>query len=185
MHYAAARGKAAIMKLLLDHGARIDLADRTQATTLHFSTLSPACTKLTIKRGDLIHAQDRFCRTALHYAALVEEPNIEVRNLLLAAGIQTGTVDLHRQTAQFYYDTHALMHFDSHEVGWFICTMMYEFCFDLTDAALCSAVDSSRYYNQKHQVRFEMQIQEKMIASAEAKKTWTLVSDSDDEDLDP
>ena len=183
LHYAAARGKAAMMKLLLDHGARIDLVDINQATTLHFSVLSPACTKLTIKRGDLINTQDHFCRTALHYAALAEEPDIKVQIMLLAAGVRPGTIDLNGRTAQYYYKANDRGHFESHVAVNFIYTMMYEHCCELTDATLYNAIDCSYHYNQKYNVRFCRHIEEARVASAEAKKTWTIVSNSDDEDF--
>ena len=186
LHYAAARGKAAIMRLLLDHGARIDLKDNDQASTLHFSIMSPACTKLTIERGhDLIHAQDIFCRTALHYTALVEEPNLEVRDMLLAAGIRPGTVDIHLRNAQYYYDDHEDGHFISHKGGEFVCDMMYDCSRELTSSALYSAIDNSQYYMHKYSVRFHREIRESAITSAEKDKYWTMVSDSEDENFEP
>ena len=185
LHYAAARGNAAMMKLLLKHGAKIDLVDKDRATTLHFSVLSPACTKFTIKRGSLIHAQDNFYRTALHYAALPEEPNMEVQDILLEAGVRPGTVDLHGQTAQYYYDTHDLGHFESFEVGSFISTIMHIRCHIFTASTLRFALDKSRYHQQKQSVRFSRQVQGPMRARADKEKTWTVVSDSDDEDFVP
>ena len=183
LHYAAARGKAAIMKLLLDHGARIDLVDNDDATTLHFSIMSPACTKLTLERGNLIHAQDKLCRTALHYTALLEEPNLKVRDMLLAGGVRPGTVDIYRQTAQYYYDTHSDGHFESHKGGQFLGHMMYQCSTELANRALYSAIDNCQYYHQRYSVRFHMQIQENAIASAKREKRWTIVSDSEDEDF--
>ena len=116
LHYAAARGKTDIMDLLLSHGAGIDLVDQKKATTLHFSVLSPGCTRHTIKRcRDLIHNQDDLCRTALHYAALVEEPNMKVRDILLGAGVRPDTVDLRGRTAQYYYDAHEDISSESHK----------------------------------------------------------------------
>ena len=185
LHYAAARGKADIMRLLLDHGARIDLKDNDQATTLHFSIMSPACTKLTIERcHDLICAQDIVCRTALHYTALVEEPNLKVREMLLAAGVRPATVDIHLRNAQYYYDTHSKGHFDSHKGGLFVDHMMYNCSRELTGPALYHAIDNSRYYNNKYSVRFSRQIRQNYIASAEKNKHWTMVSDSEDENFE-
>ncbi|KAL8717149.1 MAG: hypothetical protein Q9181_008354, partial [Wetmoreana brouardii] len=102
LHYAPAMGKVDTIELLLEHGADIEIMDRYQASTLHFSVHSVACTTLTIERGDLIHARDNFCRTALHYAALVKGGNDEVKDLLVAAGVKTGAVDLQCKTAQCY-----------------------------------------------------------------------------------
>ena len=183
LHYAAARGKAAMMNLLLDHGARIDLLDSNKATTLHFSVFSPACTKLTIKRGDLIHTQDHFCRTALHYAALVEEPNFKVRDMLIAAGVRTGTIDLNGRTAQYYYDENEPKNFKYHAAADFIDPTLYAHNPELSDTALYFAIDNSALYGRRYGVRFSRLMKEQESASGEKNKTWTIVSNSDDEDF--
>ena len=101
-HYAAAAGFPKVMKLLLQFGARSDIRDNYHTTALHFGVNWPACTAITIKQGPEVNAQDRFSRTALHYAALVEESVETVTSLLLTAGVKPGTVDLRCKTAEQY-----------------------------------------------------------------------------------
>ncbi|KAL8904849.1 MAG: hypothetical protein Q9207_003009 [Kuettlingeria erythrocarpa] len=116
LHYAAAMDKAETMELLLEHGANIAVKDHSQASTLHYSVMSPACTKLIIEHGDLIRAQDSFARTALHYAYMSEEPNKEVQDLLIKAGVRTGTVDLRGKTGRDYFRSFERGEDVSHEV---------------------------------------------------------------------
>lgn len=185
LHYAAANDKAETMELLLEYRANILARDKYQATTLHFSVKSAACAKLTIERSDLIHAQDSFCRTALHYAALFEEPNEEVRDLLISAGVRPGTVDLQRKTAQDYFDANHYGGFDRVEVTEWVCAMFYCGYYDLSYGALYSALDNSRYYTEQVSDAFSTEMNESFRASAEKDKTWSIVSISDDEDFEP
>ena len=186
LHYAAVRGKTAIMKLLLDQSVKIDLVDNDQATALHFSIMSSVCIKLTIERGNLIHAQDILCRTALHYTAFLEELNLEVRDMLLAGGVRSGTVDIYGKNAQHYYDTHDDNgNFESHKEGNFVFDITYLCSEELVSSELYKAIDNSQYYGREHLVRFHMESQKNVIASAEKDKGWTIVSDSENEDFSP
>ncbi|KAL8727660.1 MAG: hypothetical protein Q9166_005896 [cf. Caloplaca sp. 2 TL-2023] len=185
LHYAAAMDKAETMELLLDYGANILVKDKYQATTLHFSVTSAACAKLTIECGGLIHAQDSFCRTALHYAAMVEEPNEKIRDVLIRAGVRPGTVDLQRKTAQDYFNAYYDRGFDRLEVMEWICDMFYNGCYLLSHGALYAALDNSHYYQGQYTATFSKNVDETLRASAEKNKTWSIVSDSEEEDFEP
>lgn len=179
LHYAAAMDKAETMELLLEHGANIAVKDHFQASTLHFSVMSPACTKLTIERGDLIRAQDSFARTALHYAYMVEEPNEEVQDILIRARIRTGTVDLHGKTAREYIGLFGRENVRQEVVEW-ICSQLWTGCYELSYGGLYGALDSSRVHVGNYWARAMEEMDRK---SAEKEKTWSIVSNSDDERL--
>ncbi len=53
LHWAAAAGKDDTVKLLLDHGAKVELQDETGATAVHLSTqsVSRATVEVFLKRG--------------------------------------------------------------------------------------------------------------------------------------
>ena len=104
LHYAAVMMEADTMQLLLEHGADIAAKDHFDATTLHFSVNSLACTKIAICHGASAEARDNFGRTALHYAALMEDPNDEILDVLIKAGVESGAVDLQHMTADMYLE---------------------------------------------------------------------------------
>ncbi|KAI4150587.1 MAG: hypothetical protein L6R39_002235 [Caloplaca ligustica] len=188
LHYAAAMGRAEIMKLLLEFGAKIDMKDKHQTTTLHFGVVSPACTKLTIELGDLIHARDNFCRTALHYAALTyaaltEIPNRKVRDLL-KAGVRPGTLGLAFRTAQDYYDVHSNRDSHHQEITKWIWGM-YISCYGRSSGALYEVVPAYHYELKERNLEEQDSLGFRCNVSAERKKTLTVVSDSDEEDCYP
>lgn len=182
LHYAAAAGFSDAMEALLLRGARLDITDDYQATTLHFGVNWAACTALAIKRGSQVNAQDRFSRTALHYHALVEEPKAKVADILKAAGVRTGTVDLSRKTAQDYiledYRTH-----DNELVVRWIEQMTYSSRYwELRQEALeRDALGNCSYYRSRYSEYFSR----KRIESQEKSRTWTIVENSDEEDYKP
>ncbi|KAL8952474.1 MAG: hypothetical protein Q9222_001615 [Ikaeria aurantiellina] len=200
LHYAAASGRADTMEILLQHGARIDIKDKNQATTLHFAVASPGCTQVAIEHGDLIHSQDTFCRTALHYAELLEQPNeravdaadsldedepgVDVRTLLQDAGVRQGTVDLDRKTALEYRHEHDYnwSSFRNMETPEWILSQFIDGCWEMSYGALKGAIDNSNYYGERITDRFYTQLQSERETSANKEKTWTVVSDSEDED---
>ena len=184
LHYAAAVGQVDTMKLLLEHGANIDIRDKHGASTLHLGVASPACTELIIERGNLIHAQDNVCRTALHYAGLLEDKSLDVKKMLLSAGVRTGTVDIQKHTAQLFFDTFAYQRYDYQDVISWIGGLRYGGCSELREGALYGAIDNSHYYGKKYGKIWTRDMKEMMRSSSEKEKTWTVVSDSDEEDFD-
>ncbi|KAL8922820.1 MAG: hypothetical protein Q9208_004945 [Pyrenodesmia sp. 3 TL-2023] len=177
LHYAAAMDKVETLELLLKHGANIAIKDRFQASTLHFSVMSAACTKLTIERGSDHHAQDSFSRTALHYACMSEEPHEEVQDLLIKAGLRTGTLNLDRKTATDYRAALELGDFVPHEVVAWICDKLWDGCYEMTYGGLRGVLENSRFHQNNYDV-----VLMKML-SAKQKKTWSIVFDSDEEDF--
>ena len=73
------------MELLLEYGANITLKHHDSATTLHFGVKSVACTKLAIDRGIFPSSQDSLGRTALTYAALINNSSEMVRSTSIYA----------------------------------------------------------------------------------------------------
>lgn len=179
LHYAAAAGFDGAMQLLLEHGAGIDIKDKHQATTLHFGVNWTACTAFTIEHTNEVNAQDNFGRTALHYAALVEDPERKVRGLLETAGVRTGTVDLQRKTAQCYEKEDYGTDENDEVTGW-VDGMRFR-CLELHKAVYRAAFDSVEYYSLRYGQHFEKRIK----ALYERSKTWTIVSDSEEEDYEP
>jgi len=180
LHYAAAAGFSDSMEVLLQSGARLDITDNYQATTLHFSVSWAACTELALKRGSQVNAQDRFCRTALHYYALVEWPEAKVEDLLKAAGVRTAAVDLNRKRAQDYISEGYGIPEDELVARW-IDQMTCGY-FELRKEALeRQAFDDCSYYLNRHSQKFSRQID----AMLEKSRTWTIVENSDEEDYKP
>ncbi|KAL8837688.1 MAG: hypothetical protein Q9170_002420 [Blastenia crenularia] len=179
LHYAAAKGKADSMKLLLQRGARIDAIDKYQASTLHFGVNSVACTKLTLNRSAAINAQDRELKTALHYAASVEEPNGKVIDLLIAGGVRPGTVDMDRKA----YHECTYSNFEPQELMHWIAGMFYGYHEAMGYGALYGALDNSGYHADIIDSRF-VRLGKGWRMEADQDKTWTEVSDSDEEDFD-
>lgn len=183
LHYAAAAGFEDTMEVLLEHGANPDVSNDYQSTTLHFGVHSAACTKSLLTRisgnRTLINAQDRFCRTALHYYAMLEEPDEEVVSMLLGAGIKTGTVDLNGKTAGSYARLSFGSYGNEEAIGWMNHMLLFRY-YEMRKEALRAPLDNQAIFQQSMSRSFN----QKLNDSAEAAKTWTVVSDSDDENYE-
>lgn len=182
LHYAAAAGFSEAMEVLLHWDARLDITDNYQATALHFGVNWAACIDLAIKRGSQVNAQDHFCRTALYYHALVKDPKGKVADLLKAAGVRTGTVDLDRKTAQDY-TLEGYGDNDNELVIRWIEQMTYACRYrELRKGALeFGALDNCFHYQSRYSEYFSRQIGEMQ----EKSRTWTIVENSDEEDYKP
>ncbi|KAL8655796.1 MAG: hypothetical protein Q9226_002907 [Calogaya cf. arnoldii] len=170
LHYAAAIGRADLMELLLKHGADLTVKDKYQATTLHFSVMSAAYTKLTIERGDMLYARDTFHRTALHYAGLIRMRNKKVLKLLTKTGASLAIVDSFHKSAQKYIDGDYQDYEALQAPQWIEITMFYngrEMSFEFRKFAL----------DECHRLLGQ--------TSGEKEKNWSIVSDSDEEDFKP
>lgn len=186
LHYAAAMDKAAVMMLLLDEGACVNTRDNYHATALHYGVNSAACTKVTIESGVLLQAQDKFGRTALHYATMLIEPKKEVKNLLVRAGVKLETVDLQGKTALHYASEEYHLHEDEEIVRWIDCMWMhYHHPHGISTAILGFVVDNCNYYQYRYSVRWSEETNRMSSTLADKEKTWTVVSDSDEEDYEP
>lgn len=182
LHYAAAAGFSEAMEALLFFGAEVNITDNYQATTLHFGVNWAACIVLAIECGSQVNAQDRSYRTALHYHALIEEPQAKVEVLLKTAGVRIDTVDLNGKTAQDYILEGYGTYDDDSIVEW-IEQMTYGFRYrEMRKATLeLGALDNCFYYQSRYSERFSRQIRE----SQEKSRTWTIVENSDEEDYKP
>ena len=167
------------MEILLEHGANALARDNYHATVLHFGVYSVECTQLSIDKGADINAQDNFCRTPLHYAVLVEEPDDNVRYLLIDSGARTGTVDLKGRTAEYYKSLYNGRYAEEDCTRWL--ESRHCDCHELTIYALYSAIDNASVYHQNYGYTWVSRMKE----SAERSKTWSVVSDSEDEDFVP
>src|SRR3984893_14195879 len=90
--YAASVGSADAMKLLLDHGADVDLKSNADATALMWSVTDIRKVRLLLEHRANVKAVTRRGRTALFLAAL-SDPSADIVRLLMAAGADTRTVD--------------------------------------------------------------------------------------------
>ncbi|KAL8750167.1 MAG: hypothetical protein Q9184_006520 [Pyrenodesmia sp. 2 TL-2023] len=146
--------------------------------------MSAACTQLTIERGSDPRAQDIFSRTALHYACMSEEPQKEVLGLLIKAGVRTGTVDLDGKIAEDYHRATRRGHYVPHEVVAWVCGKLWTGCYEMSYGGLRCVLDNSRFHQRNYAAVFSERIRENSKTSAEQEKTWSVVSNSDEEDFE-
>ncbi|KAI4183784.1 MAG: hypothetical protein L6R41_005198 [Letrouitia leprolyta] len=184
LHYAAALDFVKTMKLLINRGADISRIDRYQAKNFYPSFNSVACTEYTIgENASLVTSQDYVCRTALHYAPLIEELKIAVKDALTSAGIRGGIIDIHGKTALQYeqmpYDT-TDAHFEV--VQWI--DRMYLKGYTTVSLVINHDLDNSYYYHQRYGGVWTANLDYTMARQPKEEKTWTIVSDSDEEDFD-
>ncbi|TVQ40286.1 MAG: ankyrin repeat domain-containing protein [Spirochaetaceae bacterium] len=83
LHWAASRGYAAMVELLLRNGADIEQRDLIGRTALHRGARHPAVVELLLQSGADVTATDAFDNTALHLGVRYQ-PVVE---LLLDAGV--------------------------------------------------------------------------------------------------
>ncbi|KAJ4459230.1 putative serine/threonine-protein phosphatase 6 regulatory ankyrin repeat subunit B [Paratrimastix pyriformis] len=83
LHYAAQSGNVEIVKLLLEHGAMVDILDAENKTPLHCAAISVAPLLLAARAN--LSAEDKDGSTPLHTAA--EDGRTEVMQLFLERGI--------------------------------------------------------------------------------------------------
>jgi len=79
-HYKSAK----TAKLLLDHGAKVNLQNSEKSTALHFATGNAKLTKLLLAHGAKVNIQNAENNTALHYAA--KNSQVQSAKLLLRNG---------------------------------------------------------------------------------------------------
>jgi ankyrin repeat protein len=93
LHLAAFKGRLEIAQLLLDHGANAKAETEGRETVLHLVSRGEydsqeqgvGIARLLLKHGVDIHAQDKYCTTALSLAVLSER--LEIVRLLLDHGV--------------------------------------------------------------------------------------------------
>lgn len=94
-HYAAANGHSSMMEWLLDQRAIVDgITTESRQTPLHLSAAGGhlEMTKLLLRRGAQLNAQDRLLRKPLHYAIL--QGNSELAEVLMKAGADAAEADI-------------------------------------------------------------------------------------------
>lgn len=100
LHAAASRDDADLIRMLLDHGAKVDRCESlTSRTALHYAAAlgCSAAVQVLLERGADVNAvaswterKTKFIYSPLHYAA--EQGHVEVVGLLLAGGADTRLV---------------------------------------------------------------------------------------------
>ncbi|KAJ6211831.1 ankyrin repeat-containing domain protein [Bipolaris maydis] len=88
MHLAAMRGHDTILKLLLDHGADVDLLNSDGRTALHFAVAygSVPATMVLLEAQTNVNIQDNWGWTPLHEAAAYKNGNLEIFQQLINYG---------------------------------------------------------------------------------------------------
>ncbi|KAI0018883.1 hypothetical protein F4780DRAFT_474240 [Xylariomycetidae sp. FL0641] len=92
LHIAANRGDTTSVKVLLDHGAALEVRDIYQRTPLTFACAKSVVDVL-IKAGADVHARDVFGRTPLYWMVLAAG-SVEACECLLQAGADVDAKDM-------------------------------------------------------------------------------------------
>ena len=85
LFYAALSGETDVLKLLIEHGADVNLGNNILMTVIiKKSPNNLETVKILLAAGADIHAKDRLGQTAFHYA--IQSENMEIVKLFLDAG---------------------------------------------------------------------------------------------------
>lgn len=77
LHRAAQKGRTDLARLLLDHGANVNIkGGGIEITPLHWAAGHVEVAKLLITNGADVNAKDKYGATPLHYAARGKGPDV-------------------------------------------------------------------------------------------------------------